>query len=37
MEEVIENIKDAIRGCLESLDKDLISPQKDQVFVEVAI
>jgi len=25
MEEAIENIKDAIRGCLSSLGKDLIS------------
>lgn len=37
IKEVIENIKDAVRGCLESLDKDLFSSPIDQVSVEVAI
>ncbi|MDT3738579.1 MAG: type II toxin-antitoxin system HicB family antitoxin [Candidatus Kapabacteria bacterium] len=39
LEEVIENIKDAISGCLEAMDADLIplnNPQ-DQIYMEVAI
>jgi len=38
MEEAIENIKDAIRGCIEALDETLISPPpKEQTFIEVTI
>lgn len=37
LEEAIENIKDAIRGCLEALDKDLITPPKDALVLEVSI
>jgi predicted RNase H-like HicB family nuclease len=39
LEEAIENIKDAIRGCLEALDKNLIvsTPTPNQLFMEVAI
>jgi predicted RNase H-like HicB family nuclease len=38
MEEALENIKDAIRGCLEALDENLIPPiPKELTFVEVAI
>jgi predicted RNase H-like HicB family nuclease len=38
MEEALENIKDAIRGCLEALDKELIpSIPKELTFVEVAV
>jgi predicted RNase H-like HicB family nuclease len=39
IEEAIENIKDAIIGCLEALDKDLIkvSHSNKEYFLEVAI
>ena len=37
LEETIENIKDAIRGCLEALDKDLIAPPSEALVVEVRI
>jgi len=37
IEEAIENIKDAIRGCLSVLDKDLISEQKELTYIEVAV
>ncbi len=37
MEEVIENIKDAIRGCLSALDEKLISKGKELVSVEVTV
>jgi len=37
LEETIENIKDAIRGCLEALDKDLITPSNETLIVEVRI
>ncbi|MDO9530468.1 MAG: type II toxin-antitoxin system HicB family antitoxin [Syntrophales bacterium] len=37
MEEAIENIKDAIRGCLSVLDKDLISEKKELASTEVAV
>jgi len=39
IEEATENIKDAIRGCLEALDKDLLKtilPHKEY-YLEVAI
>lgn len=38
IEEAIENIKDAILGCLEALDKELISSRNREVaIIEVAI
>jgi predicted RNase H-like HicB family nuclease len=38
MEEAIDNIRDAIRGCLEALDGVLISPVvKELTFVEVSV
>jgi predicted RNase H-like HicB family nuclease len=37
MEEAIENIKDAIRGCLEILEKDFLNPKLNQIFLEVTI
>jgi len=37
IEEALENIKDAIRGCLEALDKDLFPPTGELVFFEVAV
>ena len=37
LEETIENIKDAIRGCLEALDKDLISPPNEALVFEVHV
>jgi predicted RNase H-like HicB family nuclease len=38
MEEAIENIKDAIIGCLEMLDRDLIPVAADSyTVVEVAV
>ena len=37
LEEAIDNIKDAIRGCLEALDKDLISPTKGTLVFEVHV
>jgi predicted RNase H-like HicB family nuclease len=38
MEEAIENIRDAIRGCIEALDETLIPPaSKDLTFVEVSV
>ena len=37
IEEAIENIKDAIRGCLSVLDKDLIAEKKELVSIEVAV
>ncbi|MCJ7833480.1 MAG: type II toxin-antitoxin system HicB family antitoxin [Deltaproteobacteria bacterium] len=38
MEEALENIKDAIRGCLEALDEELIPPiSRELTFVEVAV
>ena len=36
-EEAIENIKDAIRGCLSALDKDLISEREELASIEVAV
>lgn len=37
IEEAIENIKDAIVGCLSVLDEDLISKTKELAFVEISI
>lgn len=37
MEEAIENIKDAIRGCLSVLDKDLILEEKEIASIEIAV
>ncbi len=37
VEEAIENIKDAIRGCLSVLDRDLISKGKELASIEVAV
>ena len=37
MEEAIENIKDAIRGCLSALDKDLIFEEKEIASIEIAV
>lgn len=37
VEEAIENIKDAINGCLSVLDKDLISKGKEMATIEVAV
>jgi predicted RNase H-like HicB family nuclease len=39
LEEAIKNIKDAIRGCLEALDKDLIPAMhnEEELYMEVAI
>jgi predicted RNase H-like HicB family nuclease len=37
MEEAIENIKDAIRGCLSVLDKELISKGNEMASIEVAV
>ncbi|MCX7014751.1 MAG: type II toxin-antitoxin system HicB family antitoxin [Candidatus Sumerlaeota bacterium] len=37
MEETIENIQDAIRGCIEALGKDLLSPSSNAYVVEVQV
>jgi len=37
LEEAIENIKDAIKGCLSVLDKELISKGKEMASIEVAV
>ena len=37
IEEAIENIKDAIKGCIEALDSELLPKSKDLVYFEVAI
>ena len=38
IEEAVENIKDAIRGCLSVLDEEVLSRKKDEIGVmEVAI
>ena len=37
IEEAIENIKDAIRGCLSALDEDLISKQKELASIEIRV
>ena len=37
IEEAIENIKDAIRGCLSALDEDLISERGELASIEIAV
>ena len=37
IEEAIENIKDAIRGCLSALDEDLISEREELASIEIAV
>jgi len=37
VEEAIENIKDAIKGCLSVLDKELIWKAKEMASIEVAV
>ncbi len=37
IEEAIENIKDAIKVCLEALDKDLVTQTKELACFEVTI
>jgi len=37
LEEAIENIKDAIRGCIEALGEDLVTPSHDSLLVEVQV
>jgi predicted RNase H-like HicB family nuclease len=37
LEETIENIRDAIRGCLEALGPELISPDREILTVEVTV
>ena len=37
-EEAVENIKDAIRGCIQALDKELFPPtEKEVAYVEVVV
>ncbi len=37
IEDAIENIKDAIKACLEALDKDLLTQTKELACFEVTI
>lgn len=37
LEETIENIKDAIRGCIEALGQDLITPPQTALTLQVAV
>lgn len=37
IEEAIDNIKDAIRGCLSALDEDLISERNELASIEIAV
>ncbi|HDY67842.1 MAG TPA: type II toxin-antitoxin system HicB family antitoxin [Candidatus Scalindua sp.] len=37
IEEAIENIKDAIKGCLSALDNDLSKSEKELCTVEVEV
>ena len=37
IEEAIENIKDAIRGCLSALDDGLISERKELASIEITV
>ena len=38
MEEALENIKDAIRGCIQALDKELFPPtEKEVAYGEVVV
>jgi predicted RNase H-like HicB family nuclease len=37
IEEAIENIKDAIRGCLSAIDEDLLSERKELASIDIAV
>jgi len=37
LEEAIENIKDAIIGCLSVLDEDLVSKKKELASIEISV
>jgi predicted RNase H-like HicB family nuclease len=37
LEETVENIKDAIRGCIEALGQELISPLPSTLMMQVAV
>lgn len=37
IEEAIENIRDAIQGCLSVLDQEVIPQQKDALVVELEV
>ena len=37
IEEAIENIKDAIRGCLSALDEDLLPERKELASIDVSV
>ena len=37
IEEAIENIRDAIRGCLGALDEDLLTERKELASIEIAV
>jgi predicted RNase H-like HicB family nuclease len=37
IEEAIENIKDAIIGCLSVLDEDLVSKKKELASIEISV
>jgi len=37
LEEAIENIKDAIRGCIEALGADLVTPPREALVFEVSV
>jgi predicted RNase H-like HicB family nuclease len=37
LEETIDNIKDAIRGCIEALGEDLVTPPRESLLVEVQV
>ena len=37
MESAIENIRDAIRGCVEALGEELAAPRRDTLKVEIEV
>ena len=37
LEEAIKNIKDAIRGCIEAVGEDLVTPPHESLVVEVQV
>ena len=37
IEEAVENIKDAITGCLSVLDEDLVSKKKELASIEISV
>jgi len=37
LEEAISNIRDAIRGCVEALGTELLSPPQEALVVEVTV